>query len=449
MADFQDFKISNQLLNALVDLGIKTPTEIQERTYSHLLSGKDTVGIAQTGTGKTLAYSLPILQDLKFSKQINPRVLILVPTRELVLQVVEMLNTYTRYMNTRIIGVYGGTNINTQKLHVLEGCDIIVGTPGRLYDLVLAKALSLKDIKKMVIDEVDIMLDEGFRFQLTNIFELMPKKRQNIMFSATMTDHVKLLINDFFVEPEEISVAISGTPLANIHQQSFPALNFNTKINLLDHLLEDTENFKKVLVFMSSKKLADRLYESEFFRFKSQSVVIHANKSQNYRINSLAEFNERDARVLIATDVIARGIDFDKVSHVINFDTPKFPENYIHRIGRTGRAKKQGESILFYTDKEIDDKLAIEKYMNLPMTNHPFPKEVNEINILIPEEKKKDPGKNAHLQKEKKVIRGDAFHEKSEKNSKVKLERDELEKLRSKKFKKPKTRGQKVRGKKK
>ena len=185
MAEFQDFKISNQLLNALEDLGIQHPTEIQEKTYSYLLSGKDTVGIAQTGTGKTLAYSLPILQDLKFSKQITPRVLILVPTRELVLQVVEMLNTYTKYMNTRVIGVYGGTNINTQKLSVLEGCDIIVATPGRLYDLVLAKALSLKDIKKMVIDEVDIMLDEGFRFQLTNIFELLPKKRQNVMFSAT------------------------------------------------------------------------------------------------------------------------------------------------------------------------------------------------------------------------------------------------------------------------
>lgn len=449
MTTFESFKINKFLLNALNDLGFEHPTPIQEASFTAIRSGKDTVGIAQTGTGKTLAYSLPILEQLPFSKQTHPRVLILVPTRELVLQVVKMLQDYSQYMSTRVVGVYGGTNINTQKLTVLEGCDIIVGTPGRLYDLVLAKALNLKDIKKMVIDEVDVMLDEGFLFQLTNIFELLPEKRQNIMFSATMTDHVNQLIQDFFVEPQEIAIAVSGTPLENIEQKAYPALNFNTKINLLNYLLDSDPSMEKIIIFMSSKKLADRLIESEYYRYSSTSAVIHANKSQNYRINALQSFNEGDARVLIATDVVARGIDFDRATHVINFDTPAFPENYMHRIGRTGRAKEKGKSILFFTDKEGAFKKEIEKYMNLPMLTQKFPEEVGIITEIIPEERKKVPGKNAQHQKEKNIERGDAFHEKKEKNQKTVLSRKELEEKRFSKFKRPKTRGQKQKGKRK
>lgn len=449
MTTFNDFKLSKFLQNAIEDLGFTTPTPIQAESFAPILSGKDTVGIAQTGTGKTLAYGLPLLQNLPFSKQTNPRILILVPTRELVLQVVSMMQSYAAYMDCRIKGVYGGTNINTQKLDVLEGCDIIVGTPGRLYDLVLAKALSLKEVKKLVIDEVDVMLDEGFLFQLTNIFELLPEKRQNIMFSATMTDHVKGLIEDFFILPQEISIAMSGTPLQNIDQTAYPALNFNTKINLLNYLLDSNPELKKVIVFMSSKKLADRLQESDYYRYTSKTRVIHANKSQNYRIASLEDFNQGDARVLVATDVVARGIDFDQASHVINFDVPVFPENYMHRIGRTGRAEKKGASILFFTEKEAEAKKALEDYMNIAIHTFAFPEEVNPITEIIPEERKKVAGKNAQHQKVKKVVKGDAFHEKSEKNQKEVFSRKEMEEKRFSKFKRPKTRGQKPRGKKK
>jgi len=192
---FSDFNISKQLQYALDDLGYTKPTPIQSGTYSTILSGRDVVGIAQTGTGKTFAYLLPTLQNLKYSKEAAPRVVILVPTRELVVQVVENIKLLTKYKEVRTIGVYGGTNIRTQKIAVMQGADIVVGTPGRLYDLALSGALSLKLAKKLIIDEVDVMLDMGFVFQLTNILELLPAKRQNIMFSATMTDHVDLLID--------------------------------------------------------------------------------------------------------------------------------------------------------------------------------------------------------------------------------------------------------------
>ena len=210
---FQDLNLTTPLLNALEDLGISTPTPIQEQSSSVILSGRDMVGIAQTGTGKTLAYLLPVLKMLKYSEQMNPRVLILVPTRELVVQVTEELEKITKYINARILGIYGGTNINTQKQLVAQGQDILVATPGRLYDLAINRDLQLKSIQKLIIDEVDVMLDLGFRFQLNNILELLPKNTQNIMFSATMTEDVEKLILENFRNPETVSVAASGTPL--------------------------------------------------------------------------------------------------------------------------------------------------------------------------------------------------------------------------------------------
>ncbi|WP_226789208.1 DEAD/DEAH box helicase, partial [Polaribacter reichenbachii] len=238
---FQDLDLSNQLQYAIDDLGFTTPTPIQEQAFSVVRSGKDVVGIAQTGTGKTFAYMMPILRDLKFSKQLHPRVLVLVPTRELVLQVVDEIEKLSKYINTRVLGVYGGANINTQKQAILQGQDIIVATPGRLYDLGLSNALKLKSIQKLVIDEVDVMLDLGFRFQLMNIFDILPERRQNVLFSATMTEDVDALIYDFFKNPQKISIAVSGTPLDNIKQVSYNIPNFFTKVNLLNHLLSDKQ----------------------------------------------------------------------------------------------------------------------------------------------------------------------------------------------------------------
>ena len=212
-----------------------------------------------TGTGKTIAYCLPLLQELIFSNQNNPRILILVPTRELVAQVVQTLNDLTEYITCRIVGVYGGTNMNTQKKMLQAGADIVVATPGRLYDLALCRALQLKGVKKVVIDEVDIMLDLGFRFQLTNIFELLPNKKQNIMFSATMTEDVDEMIESYFEKPEKVQIALSGTPLENINQVKYSVPNFYSKLNLLVDLIKDKDLMQKVIVFVSSKKIADSL----------------------------------------------------------------------------------------------------------------------------------------------------------------------------------------------
>ncbi len=214
----------------------------------------------------------------------------------------------------------------------------------------------------MVIDEVDVMLDLGFRHQIINIFDILPERRQNIMFSATMTEDVDELITDFFIDPERVSVAVSGTPLDNIAQKRYNVPNFYTKVNLLEHLLNDTETFNKVLIFVAYKKMADRLFEKLAETFNDELCVIHSNKTQNYRLRSIEQFRNGHNRILVATDVMARGLDIDNISHVINFDTPKFPENYMHRIGRTGRAEREGKSILFSTENEQEYVEAIEKF---------------------------------------------------------------------------------------
>ena len=441
MSNFKEINLSTQLQNAIHDLGLEKQTPIQSQTYSKILSGKDLVGIAQTGTGKTLAYCLPLLQELSYSNQNNPRVLILVPTRELVSQVVETLNELTKYITCRIIGVYGGTNINTQKIWLQDGADIVVATPGRLYDLALCRSLQLKGIKKVVIDEVDIMLDLGFYFQLTNIFELLPTKKQNIMFSATMTEDVSNLINNFFSKPEKIQIALSGTPLNNIVQSKFAVPNYFTKVNLLSHLLTDKDEMKKVLVFVSSKKIADKLYDAISEFYLSEIAVIHSNKSQNYRFRSINQYDEGKVRILIATDIIARGLDLDKISHVINFDTPTYAENYMHRIGRTGRAEENGKSILFYTEREERYKESIENLMGIEIQSVKIPQEV-EITTQLTIDEKRERGKRIDRNSKEVVRENSGFHEKIEKNLKVN-DRDRWRKERRKKYKKPKSRGDK------
>ncbi len=440
MTSFENMNLGRQLQNAVDDLRIDKPTPIQTEAYPVILSGRDVVGIAQTGTGKTFAYLIPILRDLKFSKQVNPRVLILVPTRELVLQVVEQVEILTTYLSTRALGVYGGTNINTQKQAVAQGTDILVATPGRLYDLALTGVLQLKAVKRLVIDEVDVMLDLGFRYQLTNIFELLPEKRQNTMFSATMTEEVDALIDDFFNHPAKISIAVSGTPLDNIAQQVYQVPNFYTKVNLLSYLLKEKEEFTKTLVFMSSKKNADRLFEALEEGFGSEVCVIHSNKSQNYRIRSIREFDAGKSRILVTTDVMARGLDLDKISHVINFDTPAYPENYMHRIGRTGRAEQEGKSILFYTEKENEAKEAIETLMNYKIPKVDFPGEVEVSEQLTPDERPKEAAIK-YIRNPDIDSGGGAFHEKKAKNLKTNQGGSYLRK--AKKYKRPKTRGDK------
>tara|TARA_B110000285_G_scaffold175578_1_gene196967 strand:- start:10569 stop:11921 length:1353 start_codon:yes stop_codon:yes gene_type:complete len=442
MSSFEDFRLRKQLKNAVDDLGFVTPTPIQEQSFSVVLSGRDVLGIAQTGTGKTLGYMLPLLEELKFSKQLNPRILVLVPTRELVIQVIEEIENFTKYMSVRTIGIYGGVNIKTQSTRLLEGADIVVATPGRLYDLILNQSLIVKGLKKLVIDEVDVMLDLGFRRQITNILELLPEKRQNIMFSATMTDHVDALIDDFFVAPAKISIAVSGTPLDNISQLCYPVENFYTKVNLLKHLLSDGEQFGKVLVFVSNKKSADRLFEAIEPDFGQESCIIHSNKSQNYRIRSIEDFDAGVNRILVSTDIMSRGLDLDQITHVINFDTPGFPENYMHRIGRTGRAEKQGKTILFFTENEKELKDSIEELMDYTIPMLDFPEEVEVSKELTPEEQPDDYDLNEN-RNTKKVELAPGFHEKKAKNLKTNQGGSYKRDI-AKKYKKSQTRGDKT-----
>lgn len=442
MCTFEDLNLNTPLYNALDDLGFKTPTPIQADAFNVVASGKDMVGIAQTGTGKTFAYMLPILKNLKFSTQENPRVLVLVPTRELVVQVVEEIEKLSKYINNRVLGVYGGTNINTQKQAIANGVDILVATPGRLYDLALTRVLQLKSIQKLVIDEVDVMLDLGFRHQLINIFDILPEKRQNIMFSATMTQDVDVLINDFFKSPERVSIALSGTPLENITQQRYNIPNFHTKVNLLTYLLSDSETYNKVLIFVAYKKMADRLFDNLDIHFKEELCVIHSNKTQNYRLRSIEQFRNGENRILIATDVMARGLDIDNVSHVINFDTPDYPENYMHRIGRTGRAERKGESFVFSTEVEEDAIKNIESLMKMTIPLIEIPDSVEISTELIEEERPQIKERNNPVKQKDEDAPGPAFHEKSEKNSKENLGGSYKFKIAAK-YKKPKTRGDK------
>jgi len=384
---FNDLNLNKPLLKALADLEFEYPTPIQEKAFPKIMSGCDLVGIAQTGTGKTLAYLLPILRQMTYSDQRDPRVLILVPTRELVLQVAGEISKLAAHSTFRVGAVYGGTNINTQKKLIYEGLDIIVATPGRLLDLNLTGIMRFKNIQKVVIDEVDEMLNLGFRVQIMNILERLPERRQNLMFSATLTPEVQAIIAAYFQNPLTIEIAVHGTPIEKIVQQAYLVPNFQTKVNLLESLLKNNPELSKVLVFVATKKMADRLFEQIDSRFPEKAGVMHSNKSQNFRIRTLQQFTGGEIRMLIATDIIARGLDITDVTHVINFDTPDLPADYIHRIGRTGRADKDGIAISFVSDMEKEYFEAIEALMHRSIDVLPLPEDVQVSDIYLEEER--------------------------------------------------------------
>ena len=446
MISFEDLKIHKSQLKALNDLGLEIPTPIQIKALPAILSGHDIVGLAQTGTGKTFAYLLPILKQLQYSEQLQPRVLILVPTRELVVQVVEVVKSLTSYQNIRVDGVYGGVNINNQKQAVSEGLDILVATPGRLFDLAVSGVLRLSSIQKLVIDEVDEMLFIGFRPQLVNILDILPKRRQNILFSATLTEDVEKIIKSFFKNPRKIEIVPIGTPLEKIIQKGYAVPNYNTKVNFLKLLLKG-KSLEKVLVFVKNKRIADRLYENLKEEFTEEVNLIHSNKSQNFRFNAIEQFQNNTHRILVATDIVSRGMDIKGVTHVINFDTPELPEQYIHRIGRTGRARKNGTAIILFTEKDEEAILEIEILMRTEIPLMELPEDIEISTTLMPEEKDKTIDKEILRKEIKKEVPGPAFHDKSLKNQKVNLGGSYKREIK-KKYKKPKTRPPKTKGKK-
>lgn len=435
MMTFDDLNINKPLRQSLADCGFVTPTTIQQNTYSVALSGRDVLGIAQTGTGKTLGYLLPCLNQWKFSKEPHPQILILVPTRELVVQVVEVISTLVTYMNVRFGGVYGGVGMQPQAAMIAEGVDVLVGTPGRLLDLALNGHLSLRNVRRLVIDEVDEMLEQGFRTQLGRVFDLLPKRRQNLMFSATLTEDIENLMNVYFDNPVKVEAAPTGTPLENIDQHCYQVPNFNTKVNLLTLLLKQNAYMDKVLVFVGSMALADIVFESVEQEFGDEIDYIHSRRTQSQRFGAVRRFKEGSLRILIATDVVARGIDVTNVSHVINFDLPNEPEQYIHRIGRTGRADKHGDAIAFCSPLESEKLEEIESLMAMPIPKELLPEDLAISDKLSDFEQPTYKMRNTLVKVA--ATPGGAFHERSDKNSKKYNIKPKFSATRMKKLGKP------------
>jgi ATP-dependent RNA helicase RhlE len=419
MNTFEQFNLPKSLQKAIDELGLTTPTPIQEKSFSVIMSGRDVMGIAQTGTGKTLAYLLPLLKQWKFIATDSPRIVILVPTRELVVQIVDVIESLTKYMSVRTLGIYGGVNINTQKKAVYQGIDILVGTPGRTMDLALDNVIRFDSVQKLVIDEFDEILNLGFRTQVTSVLTMLKNKRQNILFSATMTDEVDAMLDEYFDLPEEVTLAASGTPLEKIEQLAYKTPNFLTKLNLLKGLLREDESLSRILMFVNNKKIADMVANAIEEEFPEQFGLIHSNKSQNYRLNTMASFQAGELRGIITTDVMARGLDISDVTHVINIEFSEVEEQYIHRIGRTGRADKSGIAISFVAPHEEEIFIQAEILMEKEIKILDLPSNIEIATRLL--EFEKDKKKIKFLLKKPKIEGGDAFHEKSKKNQKVNL----------------------------
>jgi len=413
---FKIFDLNKQLLMAVEELGYTEPTEIQTKAIPLILQGHDVLGIAQTGTGKTAAYALPILMKVKYAQGQNARCMVFAPTRELVIQIDAAFRELGKYTDLRFVALYGGLGPKTQIENLKKGVDIIIATPGRFMDLYLLGEIPTKSLQYLVLDEADKMMDMGFMPQIRKILEVIPRKRKNLLFSATFQPRVEKLSEEFLEAPLKIEITPSATAASTISQKLYKVPNFRTKINLLGHLL-DSEEITRAMVFCRTKTVADNVFK--FLERKvlgsTQVRVIHANKGQNTRMNSVDDFRAGNIRVLVATDVASRGIDITAVSHVINFDLPLIYEDYIHRIGRTGRAKMEGEAITFLLPSEDYHLEKIQKIIRSTIPVLEIPE-----NVKIEETpKKEDP-----------TFQG-AFHEKSERNQrilKMKIEASEKKK---------------------
>jgi ATP-dependent RNA helicase RhlE len=348
---FEQFKLNRQLLNAIEEAGYTEPTPIQEQAIPLALSGQDILGIAQTGTGKTAAYTLPLLMRIKYAQGEHARALIMAPTRELAMQIAEAIAQLSKYTDIRTVVLFGGVGAKSQIEAIRKGVDIIVATPGRFMDLYFQEEVIVKHLNVMILDEADKMMDMGFMPQIRKLLEIIPRKRQNMLFSATFSDKVEKLSFEFLEFPTRIEVTPQATTAEMVSQSLYELPNFRTKINLLTHLLKDREAFNRVLIFTRSREVAGLVHQNLLDRVvrEDELKVIHANKGQNTRTNAMEAFKEGSVRVMVATDVVARGIDITEVSHVINFDVPLIYEDYVHRIGRTGRANRIGQAITFMT----------------------------------------------------------------------------------------------------
>ncbi|UOG75532.1 DEAD/DEAH box helicase [Hymenobacter tibetensis] len=412
-ASFADFKLNKQLLTAAAEAGFTEPTPVQVQTIPLLLSGHDVLGIAQTGTGKTAAFGLPLLMKVKYAQGTNPRALILAPTRELAMQIETHLKRLATYTDLRIFAIYGGLGPKTQIETIAKGVDILIATPGRLLELYLRGDLVLKELKTLVLDEADKMMDMGFMPQIRRILEIIPSKRQNALFSATMADKVTSLSEEFLEFPMRVEVTPSATSAQNVVQSLYEVPNLVTKINLLGYLLRDQATFNRVMIFTRSKMHAENVAHFLGRKIAGEVRAIHGNKGQNARINAMEAFKAGEVRFLVATDVAARGIDVPEVSHVINFDVPLIYDDYVHRIGRTGRAKHTGAAITFANEAEMHHIARIEELIKQPIPLVPFPAEVEVAETPFEEQQSMNREQDERRRREDPNFQG-AFHERKE-----------------------------------
>ncbi|MFO7822922.1 MAG: DEAD/DEAH box helicase [Cyclobacterium sp.] len=438
LQSFDNFKLNTQLLNAIKEIGYTKPTPIQEKAIPLALAGHDILGIAQTGTGKTAAYLLPLLFKVKYAQGEHPRALILAPTRELVMQIESEIIGFGKYTDLRYVCLYGGLGPKPQIEKVSQGVDIIIATPGRFMDLYQKEVLYTRDIKTMILDEADKMLDMGFLPQIRAILEIIPVKRQNLLFSATFSDRIEKLSHEFLEFPERVEVAQQATTAGTITQSKFFVPNFKTKLSLLEKIVKDAK-FERGIVFTRSRKNADEVFRYLEHQQPGSIRVIHANKGQNTRINSMDEFKKGSIKILVATDVAARGLDVSMVSHVVNFDVPVIYEDYVHRIGRTGRAENEGKAFTFINPAEVYHFEKIESIIRMQVPQRRVPRDVSVYDTPFEE-------KQAYEREIDKQKRGDdpdfqgAFHEKKSppkkapekpqkrgnKNSKAKRNRNQM-----------------------
>ncbi len=375
---FEDLNLSKVILQALEDQNYSEPTEIQAKSIPIVLAGEDMFGSAQTGTGKTAAFSIPIIQQLtedlrQSSGRKKVKALVVTPTRELAIQIGENFTNYTKYTSIKNTVIFGGVNQNPQVRAIQNGVDVLVATPGRLLDLMNQGHISIGDVKYFVLDEADRMLDMGFIHDINKLLAKLPEKRQSLFFSATMPDNIKSLSEKILRNPKRIAVnPVSST--ATTIQQFLYMTNRTSKGDLLLHIL-DERNIEQVLLFSRTKHGADRIVKN-LIKKNIKAAAIHGDKSQNQRQNALRDFKDGKLRVLVATDIAARGIDKDKLRYVINYEIPNEPETYVHRIGRCGRAGEEGIAISISEPEENEHIAEIEKLIKNKIdrvADNPFP----------------------------------------------------------------------------
>ncbi len=365
---FASLGLSTPLLDAITEQGYSSPTPIQAQAIPAVVSGKDVMAAAQTGTGKTAGFTLPLLEKLSKGERVRPnqvRALILTPTRELAAQVAESVETYGKNLPLRSVVVFGGVKINPQMMNLRKGADVLIATPGRLLDLYSQNAVHFKQLEVLVLDEADRMLDMGFINDIRKILALLPKQRQNLMFSATFSDDIRKLAKGLVNDPIEISVSPRNTTAESVAQWVAP-VDKNRKAALLIQLIKEQQWFQ-VLVFTKTKHGANKLTK-QLDSAGIKAAAIHGNKSQGARTRALAEFKRSDIQVLVATDIAARGLDIDQLPQVVNFELPNVAEDYVHRIGRTGRAGSSGQAISLVCADEFKLLAAIERLTNQLIT---------------------------------------------------------------------------------